>query len=109
LEEEADGPEMDMEFRAASPVNLDIRWRDVPNVLVDQTVGFAAAGGVVRLTFGSLVFTPGGDLPHVRPEITLAMSHDALEGITTSLNNLVAQFRESVDGTTDEGGPDEQA
>ncbi len=103
-EHEKDAPGVGYESTAqAAAGDIAIRWREVPTILVDQIVGFAAADGVARLSFGELVFNPGGGIPNARLAVTLASSVDGWKRILIQVSDAINQLTAAGAASAAEG------
>lgn len=78
---------------SSQDVSIQVQWRTVPTLFVDQVVGFAAADGVGRLTLGELAFNPDGGRPIGRPVVTIAASLLGLERLAFQLKEVIEQMK----------------
>lgn len=75
-------------------VDVEIRARDVPTVLVDQIIGFTAVEGVGRATFGQIVFAYGSPNPVAHPVISLAATRAGWGRLHEQIGTIIKQLED---------------
>ena len=72
---------------------VEINWRDSSTVLIDNVLSFADAENILRITFGQLVYSPGGQKPRATPVLTLAASEPAWQRIVDNISEALRTAR----------------